>query len=504
MRGQSFPPRDDNSLAIEGTARNRAAARDTRVVPRGTERNGVDRSRHPEAFPARDAAPAAACALLAAASPALAATGSSTPATAAWVAAGAAITLALGAAAALVRARRAAVRERARREALVARLGALARGENAGLGTEGIHDAEAADLVAGFNRLAEGLAQARREARDKGDRLEAALENLRQADKAKDDFLVLVSHEVRTPLTALMGGVDVMRMKLERADAEQRRAAAALNLPEVAEIIASSGRRLAGFLNDAIQMTAVQSHERALDLKAVPVGHLLEVGLVGVRERARARGITVVNDVERGVDWCVLCDLGVLRLALERILSNAVVHNREGGRLVIRLAEGIPGLEPGQWQPDAEMVHRLWSQESFRSWEQVPIQWRLLEIFNTGEPIPEDRRHALFGKFELVGRIEHHQRGSGLSLPIAQAAIEHHGGRIYLDSSSRDGNSFFLLLPCVPLVARAGAPAGRLWDQPGQGRGRVAGEEQVGQVRDPAGLEVELEYAGAGAPGARD
>lgn len=465
------------------------------------------RSRHPGGFPARvPATPALLAGACAFAAPARAwaAGGSAAPSGVAWAVAGVAVAFAAAAAIAHAHARREVAQERARREALVSRLGALARGEDGPLAESPAHDDEAAAVVAGFNRLAEGLAEAQREARDRGERLDAALEGLRQADKAKDDFLVLVSHEVRTPLTSLMGGVDMMRLKLERADADQRRAAAALNLPEVADIIASSGRRLAGFLNDAIQMTAVQNHDRELVLKPVPVGHLLEVGLAAVRERARARGITVVNELARDDEWSVLCDLGVLRLAVERILSNAVVHNREGGRVVIRRAEHIPGLRPEQWQPDAGMMNRLWSQASFREWEQVPIQWKLVEVFNTGVPIPEDRRHALFGKFELVGRIEHHQRGSGLSLPIAQAAIEHHGGRIYLDCSGRDGNSFFMLLPCVPAVARAGAPAARSGDQPGQRLGRVAGDEQVGQVRDPAGLEVELEYAGAGAPRAGD
>jgi signal transduction histidine kinase len=415
----------------------------------------------------------------------------------AWAVALTALAAAVALGVAMVRARGAAVREQVRREALVAQLQAVTRGENASPDLAPCCE-ETAALIGDISRLAESLAGARREARDKGDRLETAMEGLRQADKAKDDFLVLISHEVRTPLTALMGGVDVMRLKLERAEPEQRRALAALDLPEVADIIASSGRRLSGFLNDAIQMTAVQNHERELALNAVPVGKLLEIGLGNVRERARARGIEVVNEITSDEDWAVLCDLGVLRLALERIFSNAVVHNRDGGRIVIRRAAAIPGLQPEQWQPDSEMMHRLWSQESFRDWAQAPIHWQLLEIFNTGDPIPEDRRRALFGKFELVGRIEHHQRGSGLSLPIAQAAIEHHGGRIHLDSSSRDGNSFFLLLPCVPVDAGARGTTGRLWDQPGQGRGRVAREEEIGQVGDAAGLQVEFEYAGAG------
>ncbi len=441
----------------------------------------------------------AACVFGALATPAWARVDATGTAGSGWVVAVVAVGLAAALAVAFARARRRAAQERARRESLVASLRALVRGGNTPVPVLQCAD-EGADLVADFCRLAENLAEARREARGKGERLQSATESLRQADKAKDDFLVLVSHEVRTPLTSLLGGVDILRLKLDRADARQRDALADLNLPEVADIIASSGRRLSGFLNDAIQMTAVQTHERELELKAVSIEHLLEVGLGNVRELAGQRGLTIVNEFSSDEDWSVLGDLGVLKLALERIFSNAVVHNRDGGRIVIRRAADIPGLRREQWQPDSEMMHRLWSQSSFRDWAQTPIDWKVVEIFNTGEPIPEDRRRALFGKFELVGRIEHHHKGSGLSLPIAQAAIEHHGGRIYLDSSGRDGNSFFLLLPCVPAGVRATGGTALLWDQPGQGRSRVAREEQVGQVRDAAGLEVELEYAGAGTP----
>lgn len=386
--------------------------------------------------------------------------------------------------------------EQERRQTVLARnLEAIARGDFARRLDPGRLD-EVGRVIAGFNVMAESLDEARREAHDKGQRLEAAVDHLRLADKAKDDFLVLISHEVRTPLTSLMGGVEFMRSALEKADPAQKEAVQALHLPEIVDIVASSGRRLSGFMNDAIQMTSVQGAERELDLKPVPIERLLEVGLCGVRERARLRNITVVNEFAGDDGWSVLCDLGVLKLALERILSNAVVHNRDGGRLIIRRADGIPGLPGDQTHPDADMVRRLWTQKSFRDYEATPIRWLLVEIFNTGAPIPEDRRRALFGKFELVGRIEHHHKGSGLSLPIAQAAIEHHGGRIFLDSADRDGNSFYLLLPCVAEGISATNGAKNLWDQTGQGEGGVAADEEVGQVGDPAGFEVELQHAG--------
>ena len=348
--------------------------------------------------------------------------------------------------------------EQERRQTDLARnLDAIARGDFARRLEPGRAD-ELGQVVSGFNVMAESLEEARREAYDKGQRLEAAMDHLRLADKAKDDFLVLISHEVRTPLTSLMGGVEFMRSALDKADADQRQVVDALHLPEIVDIVASSGRRLTGFMNDAIQMTAVQSSERELHLRPVPLDRLLEVGLCGVRERARLRGITVANEFAGDETWCVICDLGVLKLALERILSNAVVHNRDGGSVVIRRAEAIPGLTPRQVEPDAEMLRRLWSQRSFRDYENLSLEWLLVEVYNTGAVIPEDRRRALFGKFELVGRIEHHHKGSGLSLPIAKAAIESHGGRIFLDSADRDGNSFYLLLPCV--TARGAGRAG--------------------------------------------
>lgn len=383
-----------------------------------------------------------------------------------------------------------------RQTALASSVEAIARGDFAQRLEPGRPD-EVGRLIADFNLMSGSLEEARREAHDKGERLEAALENLRLADKAKDDFLVLISHEVRTPLTSLMGGVEFMRSALEKADDGQRRVVQALHLPEILDIVASSGRRLSGFMNDAIQMTAVQSSDRELDLRPVPIDRLLEVGLCGVRERARLRNITVENAFTSDDGWAVLCDLGVLKLALERILSNAVVHNRDGGRVVIRPARGIPGLGHEEIKADAEMVGRLWSQASFRDYENLPIHWLLVEVFNTGAPIPEDRRRALFGKFELVGRIEHHHKGSGLSLPIAQAAIESHGGRIYLDSTGRDGNSFYLLLPCVPIGVAVPRGTASLWDQPGQGDGGVPGHEHVRQVADAATLQVELDHAGA-------
>ena len=356
-----------------------------------------------------------------------------------------------------------------------------------------------------LSHLAISKDEAHRLVQIKADNLRSSLDDLRVLDKTKDDFLVLVSHEVRTPLTAIIGGVNFLKASVAKAADTERELLERLNILETASIIESSGQRLAGFMNDAIQMTSIQSGGRQLDLQPVPVANLVEIGLCGIRECAHLRGITVTNELKEGADWAVLCDQKVLKIALEKILNNAVYHNFEGGRIVIREAEKVPGLDGAYSSVEPEGEYFLKGQASFRRWEHEKLTWRMIEIFNTGDPIPEDRRQALFGKFELVGRIEHHHKGSGLSIPIASTAVKNHGGRILIHSDKRMGNSFFLLLPTVQSEAVPNnGPDPELGDQVIQGVGGRAGDEEVGQMADASRLEVEFDDAGPRIPGGSD
>ncbi len=371
---------------------------------------------------------------------------------------------------------------------------------------------EVGRLIDYFNRMTASLDETQHELTEKTRHLEAALENRRLLDRAKDDFLVLISHEVRTPLTAIMGGVNILKSMVARVSGADRELLDKLNIVEVVSIIESSGNRLHGFMNDAIQMTSIQSSDKELELQPTPVGSLVELGLCGVREMAQMRNIEVVNGLEAVQDWQVLCDEKIMKLAFEKVLKNAVMHNYDEGRVVIREVESVPGEGRIAELPRAEDFRRLLSLPSFEKYSDLTITWRLIEIFNTGEAIPNERCDALFGKFELVGRIEHHQRGSGLSLPIAQSAIENHGGRICVHSTKLQGNSFYLLLPTVAtadLANRAPAAESRLGTHmSGQEQrdrlGSRAGDKNVGQVADPARLKIEFQHQGAALPGDGD
>lgn len=370
---------------------------------------------------------------------------------------------------------------------------ALARGEYGGRMIQARKD-EVGVLVGYFNLMAVSLDEAHRQVKEKAAHLRAALENMRMLDKAKDDFMVLISHEVRTPLTAIMGGVDYLKKSAENISPAEREVLDRLNVMDVVEIIHHSGERLSGFMTDAIQMTSMGSNEVRLDLRAVRAEELVEQGLRGVERQVAEKKVTVRNQLQGAQGWTLLCDPEVLGVAFDKILRNAVVHNRSGGLVIIREALVVPGHGTIADLITAESLRRLEGQAAFRDYEDGEITWRMIEVFNTGQPIPSGRQSALFGKFELVGRIENHQKGSGLSLPIAKAAVESHGGRILLHTDGRDGNSFFLMLPVVSgLPAEIKAPADELGHQQGQGVGGAAWDEDLGQVGDPASFEVELD-----------
>jgi signal transduction histidine kinase len=382
-----------------------------------------------------------------------------------------------------------------RMQKLSANMGQVASGEYNHRMAVGEED-EVGRLISYFNVMTAGLEEAHRELREKTHRLRIALARQRRLDKAKDDFLALISHEVRTPLTSIMGGIEFLRMVLPQASQEQKQVLEQLNLPEIAEIIESSGHRLHDFMNDAILMTALQSSDSRLNVSPLPVLDFCELVLSGLQEEIAARELTVSTELESEPTWLALCDRELMVTAFEKLLRNAVQHNLEEGMVRVREVAEVPGLGCA---PDivGENARRdMAERPAFSPWAEAPLQWRIVEIYNTGPIIPAERREALFRKFEIVGRIEHHQKGSGLSLSIVQAVLENHGGKIHVDSRLNDGNYFYLVIPALS-VEDAERYAPDSWQEEGQGLGGVAGDEEVDPVAEGAACEVELEHAGA-------
>lgn len=348
---------------------------------------------------------------------------------------------------------------------------------------------------ASCNRLGELLVASRNSLAGPAEPATESLDDLRRLDKAKDDFLVLVSHEVRTPLTCILGGVDYLRATLADATPAQGALLDELDFGEVVDVIAGSGRRLNAFLNDALRMTSIRAGNRRLDLRVLRPEDVVSPGLGRAAVAAMARGIRLEDDLSGVESWRLLGDLASLRTIFSKLLDNAVTHNVDGGRVFLREVAELPATAVGTPAETAGRP-RLEDQPGYAAWTEEEMAWRTIEVRNTGPVIPADRFGSLFGRFEIVGEIENHSRGAGLSLAIAQALVEEHGGRLAVSSEEEMGTSFYVQLPAVSSEVAAGHAS--LWDDFSEGVSGRSGHEKVGVMADPAGLQVELHDQGAG------
>ncbi len=356
---------------------------------------------------------------------------------------------------------------------------------------------EVGTLISYFNNMADDLSRHRNLADQRAAQLRSSLDDLKRLDKAKQEFLTLVSHEVRTPLTAIKGGVEYLRSSIRDVSAAENEIFEGHNLPEILNIIDKNMQRLGGFMNDATVMANIQSMHKRMTITQAPARDLIQDILSSHAEAIAEKKLEVRHELPPGCPWELLGDMEMLYLALEKVVNNAVAHNVPGGLVVIREVFGVPdagGPEDLRARVDAA------AGELFPDgrWHDHAVRWRLIEIYNTGKPIPEDRQEALFTVFELVGPIENHQRSTGLSMPIVKTALERHGGGVFVLAREGGGNSFFLLVPTLDQGdGISGRPESNLWSEVGQGFGGIPGYEEVDPRGQGAGCEVEFADLGA-------
>jgi len=285
---------------------------------------------------------------------------------------------------------------------------------------------ELGDLAAAFNRMAAALQDlytnleakvAERTATLKATNLELA-----RASQVKSEFLARMSHDLRTPLNAVIGFADLLLLQQVGPlnDKQQR----------YLGHVANAGRHLLVLINDILDLTRVEAGKLEIHPELCHVPTILEETLALFRTQALARRITLAVEI-----GSPLGDLMADRIRLQQILhnlvSNAVKFTPEGG-IVTATAQQI-GLELE------------------------------LSVRDTGVGISPEDHQRIFEVYEQVGSAEGRQKGTGLGLAITKRLVELHGGSIRVESAPGQGSLFTVRLPgATPVeVEPGGADASR-------------------------------------------
>lgn len=242
----------------------------------------------------------------------------------------------------------------------------------------------------------------------------------KEVDRMKNDFISIVSHELRTPLTSIIGFTKLIRKKLEDVlfpgmDPTDRRIHKAQE--QVAgniDIIISEGERLATLINDVLDIAKMEEGKIEWKYDTISVRSLVERAADATASIFQAQKLRLLKDVEEELPD-ITGDGDRLIQVLINLLSNAVKFT-EKGHVAVRAST------------DGDKL--------------------ILKVEDTGIGIAKEDLDAVFEKFKQVGNTHTDRpRGTGLGLPICKQIIEHHGGRIWVESELGKGSVFSFSIP---------------------------------------------------------
>ncbi len=235
-----------------------------------------------------------------------------------------------------------------------------------------------------------------------------ATERLVEADRAKSAFLAAMSHELKTPLNAILGFADLLRDETAQASAARAHA----------EDILAAGRRLLALLTDVLDFARLESGGEPLRREPVDIALLLAEAAAAQRAEAERRGLALA--VEAAGAGTAEVDARRLRLMVAHLLSNALKFTPRGGR--VTLAAARPG--DGQWLE--------------------------LSVADTGAGIAPADRARLFRPFvQLDAALSRQHGGTGLGLALVKRIAELHGGEVKVQSEQGRGSVFTVRLPAA-------------------------------------------------------
>ncbi|GAA2579327.1 hypothetical protein GCM10010399_06350 [Dactylosporangium fulvum] len=234
-----------------------------------------------------------------------------------------------------------------------------------------------------------------------------AVSRLRELDVAKSDFVATVSHEFRTPLTNVIGHLEV----LTSGDAGELNAAQSRML----EVVGRNADRLRALIEDLLTISKVEAGVFDLEPRETDVHEVLSAAYAAVEPRAKRRGHRLVLAVE-GRLGAVEADPEQLARALVNLLVNGVNFTPEGGLV--------------------ELIARA-------AGDHVEIIVR-----DNGVGIDPEEQPQLFTRFfRGTFAVREAVQGAGLGLAITKTIVEGHGGEISVDSTPGAGTTFTIRIP---------------------------------------------------------
>jgi two-component system phosphate regulon sensor histidine kinase PhoR len=233
---------------------------------------------------------------------------------------------------------------------------------------------------------------------------------LRKLERVRRDFVANVSHELKTPLTAIQGFAETL---LAGAIDDPK------NRVRFLEIILDHSRRLARLTDDLLRLSKMDADRLDLEVQRLSVPYFVESCVETAQRPAAEKDLRIsVNLQDRLPD--IAADRRRLAEVLQNLLDNAIQYTSPGGQIMLSASA------------DAGEVK--------------------FTVSDSGIGIPQADQPRIFERFYRVDAARSRQvGGTGLGLAIAKHLVEAHGGRIWVESEVGQGSQFYFTVPIFDL-----------------------------------------------------
>ena len=250
---------------------------------------------------------------------------------------------------------------------------------------------------------------------------EAASKAAEKANEAKSAFLSTVSHELRTPLTSVLGFAKIIRKRLDEkifpeVNKTDPKTEKTINqISENLQVVISEGERLTHLINDVLDLAKIEAGKMEWNQENVSMPEVAERAIAATTSLFDQKTLKLIKQIETSLPE-ITGDKDKLIQVIINLISNSVKFTDKGS-ITCRV---------------------------YREKDEL-----MVSISDTGIGIAPEDFAAVFEQFKQVGgdTLTDKPKGTGLGLPICKEIVEHHGGRIWLESEVGKGSTFSFALP---------------------------------------------------------